>query len=266
MCLAVCARARAHVRACVCGLLYVCVCVCLSVCVCVYVYVCVSVGGLLSIVQFATRTKASAAGAASTASAPSVLHRLSGHAQDVQCVSWQPTPAVHGADHVVRATHVCCSTSRDKTIVLWDGTTGTQLASTCLPSPKRTKAGGRDKDKDGIWLAHTWLSSAELLTTSYGGDLLKWRVTARQGHAGVGSSSDEGHVADVVVECVAAFPSSGRRHAVFGLQRAPQMHHSAIITVSSDRQITMWNTENMSTLSVLPTMGGHVYDIATSAL
>ena len=275
-------------------------------------------GGGIAVLDFSSGTTAA------------VLHRLKGHAQDVQCLSWRPTyeaeadevggeqPQPHAPPqphevpqpqpHLQKLEQqpmVLCSSGKDRTIKMWTITADVAVETRSWPLPpgRNKRSGGRDS-RERVWLTHAWAGVDTLISTSHGGDLLRWdldsniddsdgsgargdravnaaaavvpAVTARAGGAGGGSAA--------AAPEWTAFPHLGHAHAVFSCVVIPPLSSPSrsrtaaaatggddeegyqVITISSNRQIVQWDCNEGAAKWTLPTIGGHIYALAASAV
>eukprot|EP00039_Didymoeca_costata_P033347 m.41954 g.41954 ORF g.41954 m.41954 type:complete len:1281 (+) comp9826_c0_seq1:62-3904(+) len=166
-----------------------------------------------------------------SSSGPRLMARLSGHAQDVQCVSWRP------------GTSMLCSSSQDATIKLWNisnGTSGTIESTWTLPS-KSKKPGSGGSSRDKLWLTHAWLNENALVSTTHGGAILQWS-------------------ADKPDDNPDMYKRQSHSHVIFSLCVSPE-DAARFISISSDRQIKQWSTATRKLDWELPTIGGFVYSI-----
>eukprot|EP00729_Bicosta_minor_P012932 gene12932-27198_t len=214
-------------------------------------------GGGIAVLDFSSGTTAS------------VLHRLKGHAQDVQCLSWRPIfdhrdVTAHPRDRSeqreekqdededegeekkkTKQSMVLCSSGKDRTIKLWTITadTGVETRSWPLPAGRNKRSGGRDS-RERVWLTHTWAGADTLVSTSHGGDLLRWDLSSspsdgidatgidggKRSAAAAGTAAATTALTTTAAAAAAAaaaapewtaFPHLGHAHAVFSCVLIP---------------------------------------------
>jgi len=152
-----------------------------------------------------------------------------------------------------RSTELLASSSRDRTVRVWDSATGRQTKLLNIPKGGGGGGGGGGDQKQRLWVSLSWVpgGGSQLVVSSYGGQLLTWDISQPKPQA---KKFAAGHTRSV-------FTISFDPGAVVGKGGIGRF-----MTVSLDRDIIEWDINTLKVASKLPSLGGFVYALDTSPL
>ncbi|KAL3672155.1 hypothetical protein V7S43_002818 [Phytophthora oleae] len=198
-----------------------------------------------------------------------VRHRLSGHDQEVQCVTWKST-----GDDAANVEVWLASSSRDKTIKVWKVTASEEPAleqTLRLPSGKQGMSFTQTKQ---LWLPVTWTTAMargkhSLWSGSFDGSLLRWEWSADW------STVAEKKGINRRISCKPVVVKGGHSRMLFGIVMVPpppsEYDGVSMLTVSLDRQLRLWKENDPSQspaatcVETLTGLGGHTYNVSYNA-
>ncbi|KAM9373511.1 gem-associated protein 5 [Phaethornis superciliosus] len=203
-----------------------------------------------------------------------VLHRLRGHDDEIHCLAWCPVPGEerlpawqdelqapseegrvpNGELTQDTATKKGCylaSGSKDQTVRIWSCIRGRSIMTLKLPPTKRRGGAVDPTVKERIWLTLHWPSgrSTEIVSSSFGGELLLWDLTlsGKRKWTLLGSSEGQNHT-----------------RIVFNLSSVKRQDKELLFSISMDRDVKCWDLSNLECSWTMPSLGGFVYSLAFS--
>ncbi|EOA96589.1 Gem-associated protein 5, partial [Anas platyrhynchos] len=200
-----------------------------------------------------------------------ILHRLRGHDDEIHCLAWCPVPGEERLpawqDEVQEAGEVpngelsqdattkkgcyLASGSKDQTIRIWSCTRGRSVMTLKLPPTKRRGGAIDPAVKERIWLTVHWPSgrSTEIVSSSFGGELLLWDLTqpGKRKWTLLGSSEGQNH-----------------SRIVFNLCSVKHQDKELLFSISMDRDVKCWDLSTLDCRWTMPSLGGFVYSLAFS--
>ncbi|NXL00403.1 GEMI5 protein, partial [Mesembrinibis cayennensis] len=200
-----------------------------------------------------------------------VLHRLRGHDDEIHCLAWCPVPGEeklpawqdelqeegevpNGEVTQDTATKKGCylaSGSKDQTIRIWSCTRGRSVMTLKLPPTKRRGGAVDPAVKERIWLTVHWPPghSTEIVSSSFGGELLLWDLTqsGKRKWTLLGSSEGQNH-----------------SRIVFNLCSVKHQDKELLFSISMDRDVKCWDLSTLDCSWTMPSLGGFVYSLAFS--
>uniref|UniRef100_A0A8C9FAE2 Gem nuclear organelle associated protein 5 n=1 Tax=Pavo cristatus TaxID=9049 RepID=A0A8C9FAE2_PAVCR len=200
-----------------------------------------------------------------------VLHRLRGHDDEIHCLAWCPVPGEgrlpvwqdelqeegdvpNGELKQDTATKKSCylaSGSKDQTIRIWSCTRGRSVMTLKLPPTKRRGGAVDPAVKERIWLTVHWPCGrpTEIVSSSFGGELLHWDLTqpGKRKWTLLGSSEGQNH-----------------SRIVFNLCSLKHQDKELLLSISMDRDVKCWDLSSLDCSWTMPSLGGFVYSLAFS--
>ncbi|XP_053935308.1 gem-associated protein 5 isoform X3 [Cuculus canorus] len=203
-----------------------------------------------------------------------VIHRLRGHDDEIHSLAWCPVPGEerlpawqdelqvsseegkvpNGELKQDTATKKGCylaSGSKDQTIRIWSCTRGRSVTTLKLPPMKRRGGAVDPAVKERIWLTVHWPSghSTEIVSSSFGGELLLWDLTqsGKRKWTLLGSSEGQNH-----------------SRIVFNLSSVTRQDKELLFSISMDRDVKCWDLSTLECSWTMPSLGGFVYSLAFS--
>ncbi|NXL84581.1 GEMI5 protein, partial [Alectura lathami] len=200
-----------------------------------------------------------------------ILHRLRGHDDEIHCLAWCPVPGEgrlpawqdelqeegevpNGELKQDAATKKGCylaSGSKDQTIRIWSCTRGRSVMTLKLPPTKRRGGAVDPAVKERIWLTVHWPCgrSTEIVSSSFGGELLHWDLTqpGKRKWTLLGSSEGQNH-----------------SRIVFNLCSLKHQDKELLFSISMDRDVKCWDLSTLDCSWTMPSLGGFVYSLAFS--
>uniref|UniRef100_A0A669PRW2 Gem nuclear organelle associated protein 5 n=1 Tax=Phasianus colchicus TaxID=9054 RepID=A0A669PRW2_PHACC len=196
-----------------------------------------------------------------------VLHRLRGHDDEIHCLAWCPVPGEgrlpawqdelqeegdvpNGElkqDTAMKKSCYLASGSKDQTIRIWSCTRGR-----IEMVPFFSKGGAVDPAvKERIWLTVHWPCGrpTEIVSSSFGGELLHWDLTqpGKRKWTLLGSSEGQNH-----------------SRIVFNLCSLKHQDKELLLSISMDRDVKCWDLSTLDCSWTMPSLGGFVYSLAFS--
>ncbi|ETV91496.1 hypothetical protein, variant [Aphanomyces invadans] len=167
----------------------------------------------------------------------SIVARLKGHDEEVHAVQWRPNATTDSP--------VLASSSRDKRIRMWDGTSwedAQMLHEWTLPRPKKnisTHQLGR------LWLTFCWIPSSNygIVCSSVTGDMLRFEWTPNQKK----------------VSAPTVFKHSHTRLIFNIVPLVVSRTNVLLLSISMDRDVRLTHLASMECHAKLVGLGGHVY-------
>lgn len=219
----------------------------------------------------------------------SMLRRLVGHIDEIHCLTWCPlrslasmeTSAVgdqlsigsekRGVNRQImsysdlvepEATPAASvallgSSSRDRSIRIWDTNTGKVINTLKLPAPQQQQQQkkGKDQQKTRLWLTMDWSpdGSNEIISSSNDGEVMRWdlRNPGRPTSYRLESKHTRPVFNFLYVRSSHDFQSPHRRRFA--------------VSLSMDRTIGYWDIQSGKCLWVVPCIGGYVYSLEASS-
>ncbi|NXC39944.1 GEMI5 protein, partial [Penelope pileata] len=200
-----------------------------------------------------------------------VLHRLRGHDDEIHCLAWCPVPGEgrlpawqdelqeegevpNGElkqDTTMKKGCYLASGSKDQTIRIWSCTRGRSVMTLKLPPTKRRGGAVDPAVKERIWLTVHWPSgrSTEIISSSFGGELLHWDLAqpGKRKWTLLGSSEGQNH-----------------SRIVFNLCSLKHQDKELLLSISMDRDVKCWDLSTLDCSWTMPSLGGFVYSLAFS--
>ncbi|NXX93521.1 GEMI5 protein, partial [Centropus bengalensis] len=200
-----------------------------------------------------------------------VVHRLRGHDDEIHCLAWCPVPGEERLaawqdevqeegkapneelteDAPAKKGCYLASGSKDQTIRIWSSTRGRSVMTLKLPPTKRRGGAIDPAVKERIWLTVHWPSgrSTEIVSSSFGGELLLWDLTqaGKRKWTLLGSSEGQNH-----------------SRIVFNLSSVTRQDKELLFSISMDRDVKCWDLSTLECIWTLPSLGGFVYGLAFS--
>ncbi|KAM9185379.1 gem-associated protein 5 isoform 1-T1 [Mergus octosetaceus] len=200
-----------------------------------------------------------------------ILHRLRGHDDEIHCLAWCPVPGEErlpawqdelqeagevpngelSQDATTKKGCYLASGSKDQTIRIWSCTRGRSVMTLKLPPTKRRGGAIDPAVKERIWLTVHWPCgrSTEIVSSSFGGELLLWDLT------------QSGKRKWTLLGC-----SEGQNHSriVFNLCSVKHQDKELLFSISMDRDVKCWDLSTLDCSWTMPSLGGFVYSLAFS--
>ncbi|XP_031454087.1 gem-associated protein 5 isoform X2 [Phasianus colchicus] len=199
-----------------------------------------------------------------------VLHRLRGHDDEIHCLAWCPVPGEgrlpawqdelqegdvpNGElkqDTAMKKSCYLASGSKDQTIRIWSCTRGRSIMTLKLPPTKRRGGAVDPAVKERIWLTVHWPCGrpTEIVSSSFGGELLHWDLTqpGKRKWTLLGSSEGQNH-----------------SRIVFNLCSLKHQDKELLLSISMDRDVKCWDLSTLDCSWTMPSLGGFVYSLAFS--
>ncbi|XP_031411597.1 gem-associated protein 5 isoform X2 [Meleagris gallopavo] len=199
-----------------------------------------------------------------------VLHRLRGHDDEIHCLAWCPVPGEgrlpawqdelqegdvpNGElkqDTAMKKSCYLASGSKDQTIRIWSCTRGRSIMTLKLPPTKRRGGAVDPAVKERIWLTVHWPCGrpTEIVSSSFGGELLHWDLTqpGKRKWTLLGSSEGQNH-----------------SRIVFNLCSLKHQDKELLFSISMDRDVKCWDLSTLDCSWTMPSLGGFVYSLAFS--
>uniref|UniRef100_A0A8B9D388 Gem nuclear organelle associated protein 5 n=1 Tax=Anser cygnoides TaxID=8845 RepID=A0A8B9D388_ANSCY len=200
-----------------------------------------------------------------------ILHRLRGHDDEIHCLAWCPVPGEErlpawqdelqgegevpngelSQDTAAKKGCYLASGSKDQTIRIWSCTRGRSVMTLKLPPTKRRGGAIDPAVKERIWLTVHWPCgrSTEIVSSSFGGELLLWDLTqpGKRKWTLLGSSEGQNH-----------------SRIVFNLCSVKHQDKELLFSISMDRDVKCWDLSTLDCSWTMPSLGGFVYSLAFS--
>ncbi|XP_068554329.1 gem-associated protein 5 isoform X1 [Anas acuta] len=200
-----------------------------------------------------------------------ILHRLRGHDDEIHCLAWCPVPGEErlpawqdelqeagevpngelSQDATTKKGCYLASGSKDQTIRIWSCTRGRSVMTLKLPPTKRRGGAIDPAVKERIWLTVHWPCgrSTEIVSSSFGGELLLWDLTqpGKRKWTLLGSSEGQNH-----------------SRIVFNLCSVKHQDKELLFSISMDRDVKCWDLSTLDCSWTMPSLGGFVYSLAFS--
>ena len=218
-----------------------------------------------------------------------VLQKLAGHEEQIQALAFRPQQLGSSSSAGGLSGAVLASTSKDRTIRLWEaqllaeledggGSSGDggQWRWRCADSlavPKPTAGALTPQQKTRLWVACCWSLHADmgwvLCTTGYVGDIHVWPSREKSGN-GSGAAGREGkalqplpitggHSRPIFGMCCLEPTTSIGGEPIVTQNESSQSHW--LLTVSMDRSIVCWDVDALQSRWTMPSLGGFVYRV-----
>ncbi|KAI6076913.1 hypothetical protein LUU34_00454600 [Aix galericulata] len=201
-----------------------------------------------------------------------IVHRLRGHDDEIHCLAWCPVPGEErlpswqdelqgeagevpngelSQDATTKKGCYLASGSKDQTIRIWSCTRGRSVMTLKLPPTKRRGGAIDPAVKERIWLTIHWPCgrSTEIVSSSFGGELLLWDLTqpGKRKWTLLGSSEGQNH-----------------SRIVFNLCSMKHQDKELLFSISMDRDVKCWDLSTLDCNWTMPSLGGFVYSLAFS--
>lgn len=166
-----------------------------------------------------------------------VTHRLGGHEAEVQCLKWNFLPQPESGEGWI------VSTSKDKTIRIWDPSNGSEHCSYRVK--KSGWKGSHEGDATRVWISATWIGRDKFVSSGLTGALCVWQVPRER------RTSD-------ITKFAPFSKENGHSRTVFSLNTLPNSF-AQLISTSLDRALCVWNIKKGKLLWRAVSLGGFVY-------
>ena len=180
-----------------------------------------------------------------------VVHKLRGHDEEIQCLHWRQP--------IENEPPLLASGAKDAHVRIWDVYRGMEEVSMRLPTSRK---GDGDQRAFQTWTSVSWIPGKknELISGGYHGELLHWTLC---------DSNDAGKPKSVVINNRGA----GHQRMIFNISlggSAKTEERAGLglygVTVAQDRNIVVWDLDNLAFRSEMFSNGGFVYALDVSPI